>query len=377
MDIKFLSLLGVIQGVLITAVLLTRKTNSRANLFLALFIFVLSFEVLVISMGLKTVVNNYRIFNLLFHVTPFLLGPILYLYVKFLVDTNYKLKFRIGVFHSLPFIIAFLISLLTYVKDTNGILAELYYLLIPRGFLGHLVYDGLKILSITLYGIQIFKLTGKFRDTFKMKLSNIQRLQKKWINQLVILSILLVAIISVLMNLNENGLTAYESPTDLLFIMISIFIYWLTYKAITRSIPFPNLEDHGDYFQNNGIKYAKSGLKEEEAQELIRRIENYMKSEKPYLSSTITLEIISKELKVYKHHISQLLNDKMNTNFYAYINRLRIIQVEERLIHFDSKKETIEGIAFECGFNSKSTFNTLFKKVTGFTPTNYIHKKSR
>jgi len=82
-------------------------------------------------------------------------------------------------------------------------------------------------------------------------------------------------------------------------------------------------------------------------------------------------------MKVYKHHLSQVLNEKMNTNFYTYINNLRIEQVKERLKHFDPLKETIEGIAFDCGFNSKSTFNVLFKKVTNLTPTNYVKSKPK
>jgi AraC-like DNA-binding protein len=71
------------------------------------------------------------------------------------------------------------------------------------------------------------------------------------------------------------------------------------------------------------------------------------------------------------HNLSEILNTRLNQNFYDFINRYRVEEVKKRLSENDSGKFSLIAIAFDSGFNSKSSFNTIFKKLTGVTPSQF------
>jgi AraC-like DNA-binding protein len=82
-------------------------------------------------------------------------------------------------------------------------------------------------------------------------------------------------------------------------------------------------------------------------------------------------------LQVPKHHLTQAMNIELGKNFYAYINELRVKKFMEMVVDSRYKDYTFLAIAFECGFNSKSTFNSVFKRITNFTPSEYLQSLGR
>ena len=92
------------------------------------------------------------------------------------------------------------------------------------------------------------------------------------------------------------------------------------------------------------------------------------------MNEKLTVSELAQKLNISRHHLTQIINEKLNKNFYTFINEFRIEEV--KIMFLDKKKEhyTILAVAYECGFNSKSTFNTLFKKYTGLTPSEYRKK---
>ena len=96
-----------------------------------------------------------------------------------------------------------------------------------------------------------------------------------------------------------------------------------------------------------------------------------MQKEKVYLNSEIRIQDLANHLKIPVHTLSHLINASLNQNFYDFINTYRINEVKMRLQDEKYSHYTIVAIAFDCGFNSKATFNRLFKQYTGLTPTQY------
>ena len=97
----------------------------------------------------------------------------------------------------------------------------------------------------------------------------------------------------------------------------------------------------------------------------------YMKSQKPYLEPSLNLDKLAEKVSIPPHHLSQILNTCLNHNFFDFINSYRIKESERLLSEQDSYRKTILEILYETGFNSKSVFNTEFKKHTGMTPTQF------
>ena len=94
--------------------------------------------------------------------------------------------------------------------------------------------------------------------------------------------------------------------------------------------------------------------------------------EKPYLDRELTIYDLSEQLKIPRHILSEVINEHMGKNFYHLINDYRVKEVKERMKQEDLKQLTILAIAFDSGFNSKSSFNTIFKEKTGQTPSEYL-----
>jgi YesN/AraC family two-component response regulator len=95
-----------------------------------------------------------------------------------------------------------------------------------------------------------------------------------------------------------------------------------------------------------------------------------MDKEKPYLNPTLTLKELSTELSIPSRYLSQIINEHMQSNFYDYISKYRIEEAKKLLSDLSCDKTVLE-ILYEVGFNSKSSFNTAFKKFTGITPSRF------
>ena len=118
-------------------------------------------------------------------------------------------------------------------------------------------------------------------------------------------------------------------------------------------------------------KYSNIKVKEEELTLYIAKINALMKEKKPFLDNDFTLAKLSKGVSMPLYLTSHVLNEGLNTNFSDYINSFRIEESKELLVSQEYKHIKISEIAFQCGFNSLSTFNSHFKRSNNSTPSQY------
>lgn len=144
-----------------------------------------------------------------------------------------------------------------------------------------------------------------------------------------------------------------------------LFVLFVGLKGMNQ-VPVVNLNSGKLSSQK---KYLKSRLQEKEVNEIFFRLEKDILRKKLYLNPELNLRDLARSQNVTTNVISQVINAKTKNNFYDFINKYRIIEVKKRLRA--SSKETILQIAYASGFNSKTTFNTSFKKETGITPSQY------
>ena len=120
------------------------------------------------------------------------------------------------------------------------------------------------------------------------------------------------------------------------------------------------------------IDVEKEGLIDEHLiLEIVKNLEKVMKEDKPYLNKNLSLNLLADKLNSRTHIVSYVINTHYNVNFYNYINNFRFDYCKALIKNPKKQHLSIEGIALEGGFGSKSTFNTLFKKQSGITPTQY------
>ena len=121
-------------------------------------------------------------------------------------------------------------------------------------------------------------------------------------------------------------------------------------------------------------KYKNSGLSVQNSLVLFKTLTTLMQEKKPYQDSELTLYSLAKQLNIHPNHLSQIINQHNNQNFFDYINEQRVNDVKEALLSKKYDTYSLLGIAFEFGFNSKASFNRAFKKFTGITPSEYKRK---
>ena len=116
--------------------------------------------------------------------------------------------------------------------------------------------------------------------------------------------------------------------------------------------------------------YKNSGLKEDLAHQKHRELKELMETEKPYLEPDLTLSAMAERLDVPLHHLSQIINQLEEQNFNDFVNKYRVEEFIERASR--DKQFSFLALALDSGFNSKSTFNAVFKKHKGVTPSRYM-----
>ncbi len=118
-------------------------------------------------------------------------------------------------------------------------------------------------------------------------------------------------------------------------------------------------------------RYSRSGLTEERAARISQKLETFMRETQPYIDAELTIEKLAKQMGIPRHYLTQVISERHGKNFYLFVNEYRIEAVKAALRAPDGARRTLLDIAYACGFNSKSTFNTAFKRLTGMTPSQY------
>jgi AraC-like DNA-binding protein len=153
-----------------------------------------------------------------------------------------------------------------------------------------------------------------------------------------------------------------------------IIIFWYLYKALNNPSLFRTIDSK--------LKLVSDIISEEENSEQLAvhekeynaallKLKNYMTDEKPFLNPAVTIQDISASIEIPVRELSLLINHTLEQHFYDFINAYRIENAMDILKDTTKSKLTILEILYDVGFNSKSSFNTAFKKHTGETPTSY------
>ncbi len=183
--------------------------------------------------------------------------------------------------------------------------------------------------------------------------------------------------------IREKSLKAfYFAVTAGMFALFSLLLFVLYRKknAAYKKLVKKNMElvDKGmlvtpkSKILMNREKYKTSSLTEEKKQKLSDDLNTLMQKEKIFLNGNLTLEKLSQNMGVNSKYISQIIHEEYNCHFNDFVNKLRIQEATLMLLNDSYQYLTIEGIAKQVGFRSKSAFNTAFKKVMGVTPSFYI-----
>ena len=157
-----------------------------------------------------------------------------------------------------------------------------------------------------------------------------------------------------------------------------ICIYFIAYNSLKQKEIFLLDENQRNLIitsEEQSETKKRKIISDSELELLKTNLSELMDAKKPYLDSELSLTHLAELLNLTPHQLSYLINVGFNENFFWFVNRYRVQRVKELLLDTQNNNKTLLGIAFESGFNSKTSFNTTFKKISGQTPSEF--KKSR
>lgn len=165
----------------------------------------------------------------------------------------------------------------------------------------------------------------------------------------------------------------YSLSARLIRLLSFVIFILLINSLVVQALRYPSiiLDEFYNLDNENTLKYASSSLSPEQAEREAVRLGEIMQRDKLFRKYDMTLKDLANTLSMDPRHISQIINTRFNTNFRDYLNQYRIRDAVELLNNPDNNTLSIKEIMHLVGFNSRSNFNTLFKEVTGLTPTDY------
>ncbi|WP_340153387.1 helix-turn-helix transcriptional regulator [uncultured Marivirga sp.] len=377
MHYSFLFVVVVISisvSLLLALFLLTLKSpNQRSNYLFASFLLLTAIDI----SGFFYSSSNGLITNLAMmrNLVIFLQLPTLYLYVLSACYSNFRLRPK-HLLHALPFVVVNLMFLPRFYLQANE--QKIQFLSNFKEVFEVQVNHVLLHLQVLVYLLLIFLAIRKARNLYLENNAGRKVLAYQWLFQLAT-AISLFYALALLKNIFK--FSSYDHISDLLraalYVFYLVIICWYLIKSLKNPALFRNVDSKQKLVATLVEENRTSADKENTANNSrIKLLNDYMLQKKPFLDPSISIQDLSEQIGMQPRELSVLINHEIGLHFFDYINSFRIKKATQILSDPNNKQITVLEILYEVGFNSKSSFNTAFKKHTGFTPTQYRKKHS-
>ena len=363
-------ILAAIQGLILILIINSYENkNRKANAYLSILIALISFALLFrVAIYDREVYHFFPRFSLLPDLVYFLYAPLFLLYVRKLLNTDSD-KRSPGWWHFVPFVLQLFFYTIFFLEPLHEFIGRSLSRIYARPL--YIIIGGLALAYNIWYWGKIKRIISQYlegvENTFSedqnvVYLKNIMTLKGICLS-FWILTYLTGGIGSILgFNLTQTTIVL----VDLTWVVFSLTVYILGYFAIKQPEIFKidNVERETPKIKLNGGEIAV----------LTTKLQNAMEKEKLFLDSSLTLPELSEKLDSSLHEISRAINEGFQKNFRDFINQYRVQEFIKRADEEAIRKHTFLALAMEVGFNSKSSFNRSFRKITGKSPREYFRE---
>lgn len=340
------------------------KKSNYALILLLLFLTLMSFGNVLEDLELY---KTYPVIAYIPLYHAFLMPTGLYYFVVYLMNPTYQFSKKDNWF-IIPIAIHFLIIfgfLFSYLWNPTFTLkySEIHFLFFRISEFFMLLYW----LWVIIFSLKEVK---KYHRQLLANYSEIEGKSLFWLRNLMLVNIVLwffVAISQIHVFLYKEQLLVFH----ITLICISLIIYWLGYFIILRRDIFEI-----PIFKENIEEEVNKPLLSDKTTEHYQRLLQLMQAEKLYKDAQLSMDTLAEKTQLSNGYLSKIINQKEGKNFYDFVNGFRIAEVKANLKNAAYDHYSILGIGLEAGFKSKSTFNAVFKKMTGMTPSAYKKKLS-
>lgn len=378
-----LYLIGIVIDFFLVVLLLSKNNKSKADKILVLWLALTGIQMTLFYLYYTGAFFTFPFFLGLELPLPLVHGPLLYLYTCALTDQPVKGKY--SVFHLIPVLI-FYVLMIPFVLNTSEYKIAVYQHK-GQGYEGLIkAMNIVAVLSgITYVCLSLYSLHRHQRNLYN-QFSYTERINLAWLRYLIFgIATIWIAVIW--------GRDQY------IYGLGTFFVFFIGYFGIKQvgiftsnhavkpdqilipaailNLPEQKENDPEEVIIDQPVeksKYQKSGLQDEDAVIIHQKVIGYMQKDKLYLDPELTLVDLAQKLKIHPNTLSQVINSKEKKNFYDFVNAHRIKEFKRVISQPESQQYSLLGLALQCGFNSKTSFNRNFKKTTGLTPTDFLRQ---
>ncbi|MDZ7607048.1 MAG: helix-turn-helix domain-containing protein [Cyclobacteriaceae bacterium] len=351
--------IGIAQSLFAALFLFARRRQDISDKLLAWWMIFISLELWhmlfeVTKSPWHGVTSNFGFYALTF-------GPFLYLYTLFI--TGGRVRWRMREFwHFGPY---FLFSLLHVVFFTNKSIRLEEIQFSTFWFILNISRVVALLVSLSVYSLLSIRILRKHEKSIRDDYSyDSLGVNLGWLRHII--AIFVFTYLALILNLLTGNIAYLLFNTSHLIPAagLTFFCFFLSFYGFNQ----PSIARKAS--EQNGSK-DNIVLSKEKRRALIASLEKFMTEERPYLNPELTMSELAEGMKLPRHYITEILKVEMNKNFFVMVNDYRVEAVKHMLQNPQSANMSLLTIALECGFNSKSSFNALFKQHTGLTPSDY------
>ncbi len=353
---------GVVHGLVLSLLLCISPRNRRSsNVLLALLLAFYSLPVLKVVLhdfGLARTAETWIwSIELLYG-----LGPSLYLYAKTVTDSDFALR-RADLAHFLPVVIELAYYLSPFYQGPTA------YALTPIRDTGHLIWTIEQVgavVSVVVYLYLTNRLLWTYGRWVKSNYADEHRRALRWLRVPVMLYSIFFTFWLVL---RVVDVTRFDdrlpmAPYYPLLLFLSFSTYWIGTKGYLET------QAQTSGFSHSGEGQPATSDEDPRLGPIFMRVENLMTKELVYRENDLSLTELARLLAVNPRLLSRAINTRAKVNFHDYVNRYRVEEFQRRVAS-SGRHQTLLDLAHDCGFASKATFNAVFKKQTGLTPSQF------
>ncbi len=398
--LQLASLVGALQGLLLTGVLLAQRKNQTANRLLAALMATFTIYLASTVYYGAGIVRIFPHFFGISYQTPLVFGPLVYLYARAASDRAWRFERR-SLVHFVPVTISIMATLPYYFMSGAAKLA-----LLDRMIAGHYprqlaILSPFKYVSGIGYTVATIIYLRRHQRRTELSYSNTRRVNLNWLLGLT-MSAGVIWLLATSLNIAEVAVLLRDEHVSL---AMAVLIYAIGYVGLRQpevfryetaeyqvpaelarspasahlpaTVPDERLPNGSPPLAvmidevAAGSRYERSGLGEAEAARLKTALLAIMDAERPWRESDLTLADLAIRLECTPHKLSEVLNAQVGQTFYDFVNGYRVRDVQRRIEAGEARSRKMLALALDAGFASKSTFNQAFKKHTSQTPSDF------
>lgn len=303
--------------------------------------------------------------------TDYIVAPVFYFTVAYFVNPNRKWRTKDNLHFAFAFIMLFLLLVSVFINleqpSTDADKKNAIVIIT--------VFNLIFCFQVITYAIMAYREITTYQKKLFLYTSNMDTINLKWLQKVVICVLIITGLwlIDIFFKLAKTSVL-FDNFAGLVYLVCIFIIAYFSLKQ-KEIIPLNNEEKKEIDILINETSGLKSNQKklisDDELKEMKSILLQVMDHKKPFLDPELSLFKLASQLNISTHLLSYIINKGCNENFYQFINTYRIEEAKKMIQDSNMEHLSLMGIAFEVGFNSKTVFNTTFKKMTNQTPSEF------